>query len=153
MNTLPMPNLKSAMNASMLGTARVPTAAPQQHDQLVKQTETWVSQTFFGTMLKQMRESPFKSEIFSGGQGGQAFSGLHDQHLSEHMARGAGKKLVNAIVRQIEANNAYKKQAAEKAGTTETTEKSQKTDNNKPEEQNSRNTRKLNHNGASTLRA
>ena len=82
-----------------------------QHEQLVDQTRTWVAQTFFGTLLKQMRDSPFKSDIFSGGQGGQAFSSLHDQHLAEHMARGAGSKLVNSIVRRIEANAAYSKHA------------------------------------------
>lgn len=82
-----------------------------EHDKLVEQTRTWVGQTFFGTLLKQMRESPFKSELFSGGAGGQAFSQLHDQRLAEHMARGAGTKLVNAIVRRIEANTAYRKHA------------------------------------------
>lgn len=81
-----------------------------EHDKLVEQARTWVGQTFFGTLLKQMRESPFKSELFSGGSGGQAFSQLHDQRLAEHMARGAGTKLVNAIVRRIEANTAYAKQ-------------------------------------------
>lgn len=83
-----------------------------EHEQLVEQTRTWIGQTFFGTLLKQMRDSPFKSELFSGGQGGQAFSSLHDQQLAEHMARGAGSKLVNAIVRRIEAAAAYRKQAA-----------------------------------------
>jgi Rod binding domain-containing protein len=82
-----------------------------EHDQLVEQTRTWVGQTFFGTLLKQMRDSPFKSELFSGGQGGDAFASLHDQQLSEHMARGAGSKLVHAIVRRIEAAAAYRKQS------------------------------------------
>jgi Rod binding domain-containing protein len=82
-----------------------------QHEQTVEQTRTWVAQTFFGTLLKQMRNSPFKSELFSGGQGGQAFAGLQDQHLAEHMARGAGSKLVNGIVRRLEAQHAYRKQA------------------------------------------
>lgn len=97
-------------------TGRFATAAKSEHDQLVDQTRTWVAQTFFGTLLKQMRDSPFKSELFSGGQGGQAFSGLHDQQLAEHMARGAGSKLVNGIVRRIEANAAYRKQAVQDAG-------------------------------------
>jgi hypothetical protein len=57
-----------------------------------------------------MRNSPFKSELFSGGKGGEAFGGLQDQRMAEHMARGAGSKLVNSIVRRIEANAAYRKQ-------------------------------------------
>jgi Rod binding domain-containing protein len=84
-------------------------AAQSDHDKLVKQAQIWVSQTFFGTLLKQMRQSPFKSELFSGGRGGQAYSELYDQHLADRMARGAGTKLVNSIVRKIEAKAAYRK--------------------------------------------
>ena len=105
------------LRAAGLGDAsRYAAQPPGRHEQLVSQTQTWVAQTFFGTLLKQMRESPFKSDLFSGGQGGQAFGGLYDQHLAEHMARGAGSKLVNGIVRRIEANAAYRKQAVENAG-------------------------------------
>jgi Rod binding domain-containing protein len=60
-------------------------------------------------LLKQARDNPFKSELFSGGQGGDAFGSLYDQKMAEHMSRGTGKKLVNAIVRKIEAANAYAK--------------------------------------------
>jgi Rod binding domain-containing protein len=87
-----------------------PGAASTQHDKLVKQTQSWVSQTFFGTLLKQMENSPFKSEMLSGGRGGEAFSSLYHQRLAEHMAKGAGGKLVNSIVRRIEAKAAYQKQ-------------------------------------------
>jgi Rod binding domain-containing protein len=84
--------------ASAIGKAR------SQHDpQLLKQSQRLVSQAFFGTMLKQMHDSPFKSEIFSGGRGGQAFSTLLDQHLSDHMgASGSGRKLVEAVVKKME---------------------------------------------------
>jgi Rod binding domain-containing protein len=93
-------------------TARLakPGATSTQHDKLVKQTRNWVAQTFFGTLLKQMEDSPFKSEMLSGGRGGQAFSSLYHQRLAEHMSKGAGSKLVNSIVRRIEAKTAYQKQ-------------------------------------------
>ncbi len=107
---------RSLRPAALGDAGRFVTHPAGQHEQLVDQTRTWVAQTFFGTLLKQMRDSPFKSEIFSGGQGGQAFSGLQDQHLAEHMARGAGSKLVNSIVRRIEANAAYRKQSIEGLG-------------------------------------
>lgn len=81
-----------------------------QHDRLVQQAQKWVAQTFFGTMLKQMRQSPFKSELFSGGRGGQAFNEMLDQRLVEHMSRGAGKQLVQVIARKLEAGAAYRKQ-------------------------------------------
>jgi Rod binding domain-containing protein len=82
-------------------------AASSQHEKLSGQAQKWVSQTFFGTMLKQMRNSPFKSKLFEGGRGGEAFQSLYDQRLADHMARGAGHKLVNAITRKIEARKAY----------------------------------------------
>jgi|ERR1041384_4065389 Rod binding domain-containing protein len=69
-------------------------------DDLTAAAQKVVSQTFFGNILKQMRESPFRSELFDGGRGGQAFASLYDQHMADHMARGVGKKLVNSIVRR-----------------------------------------------------
>ncbi|HEY8666719.1 MAG TPA: rod-binding protein [Tepidisphaeraceae bacterium] len=82
-----------------------------EHRRITQQAEKWVSQTFFGTLLKQMHEGPFKSDLFEGGRGGQAFSSMYNDRLAEHMARGAGSKLVKGIVRQIEGRNAYRKQA------------------------------------------
>ncbi len=75
----------------------------QQHDQLVKYSKVWVAQTFYGEMLKQMRNSPFKSELFSGGRGGQVFQNQLDQKLAERMTSGKfGDRLVQSIVRKIE---------------------------------------------------
>jgi len=82
-----------------------------EHERLTKQAEKWVAQTFYGTLLKQMHESPFKSDLFDGGRGGQAFSSLYDQQLADRMSRGAGGKLVKNIVRRIEGPKAYKKHA------------------------------------------
>ena len=93
-----------------LNSAHVKGSTTSQHDRLVKQTQTWVAQTFFGTLMKQMRDSPFKSDLLDGGRGGQAFSELYDQHLSERMSRGAGSHLVNSIVHRIEARAAAVKQ-------------------------------------------
>src|ERR1700677_4317839 len=31
----------------------------QEHEELVKQTQKWVSQTFYGELMKQMHNSPF----------------------------------------------------------------------------------------------
>ena len=85
--------------------------AQSQDAQLDAQARQLVSQTFFGTMLKQMRDSPFKSDLFEGGRGGQAFSSLYDQRLVEQMSRGAGKKLVDSIVKRFkQAKGAYAKQ-------------------------------------------
>jgi len=64
--------------------------------------QKWVAQTFFGPLLAQMRNSPFKSELFSGGRGGEAFAALFDQHLAERMARSVRHGLAQSIVRHIQ---------------------------------------------------
>ena len=111
MNTAKMIDIPAVKNTKV-NSAMLRGAKPQlsEHDQLKKQAETLVAQTFFGTLLKQMRESPFKSEMFSGGRGEQAFGPMYDQVLSQRMAHGAGSKLVNALVRKLEANKSYAKQ-------------------------------------------
>jgi Rod binding domain-containing protein len=85
----------------------------QQHTQLVKTTRVWVAQTFYGEMLKQMRQSPFKSEMFDGGRGGEAFQGQLDEKLAERMSSSAsGEKLVQSIVKKLEANKRHSHVAA-----------------------------------------
>jgi len=85
---------------------------PNQHDQLVKQTEKWVAQTFYGTLLKQMRDSPFHSDLMEGGDGGKTFETMFDQRLADHMSHHAGGKLVRSIVKKIESAQAAKKYAS-----------------------------------------
>jgi Rod binding domain-containing protein len=85
-----------------------------RHLALVKQTQKWVAQSFYGTMLKQMRKSPFHSEMFDGGRGGQMFHALMDQQLAGHMSQRTAPGLVNAIVQKIEGGRAtasYKQQS------------------------------------------
>ena len=91
-------------------TEGMPKADGSSGKALEEQAQKWVSATFFGTILKQMRESPFKSEIFSGGRGGQAWGQLYDQQMADRMSRGVGQKLVKSIVRKLEARSAYEKQ-------------------------------------------
>jgi len=81
-------------------------AGLKQHKELVKQAQKWVSNAFYGTLLRQMRKSPFKSEIFDGGRGGEMFTTLLDQQLSDRMSGAAPDPLVKAIVSKIEGNKA-----------------------------------------------
>jgi Rod binding domain-containing protein len=110
------PNHPSAAELLPLGEAQYQHISSRQpkteNDKIHETARKWVAQTFYGAMLKQMRESPFKSEIFSGGRGGQAFSTMLDQHLADHMSRSAGSKLVNAIARKLQAKAGYARQAA-----------------------------------------
>jgi Rod binding domain-containing protein len=81
-------------------------SATARHERLTRYAEQLVAQSFFGTLLKQMRDSPFRSELFDGGRGGQTFGALLDQRLAERMSRGAAAPLVRSIVRQIEGKSA-----------------------------------------------
>src|SRR5437868_11566428 len=97
-----------ALNFATKAPATTPLA---RHRHLTREAEKLVSQTFFGTLLKQMHDSPFKSSLLDGGRGGQAFQPLMDQHLADRMARASGKKLVCGIVRQLEGREEYRKQS------------------------------------------
>lgn len=78
-------------------------STPTLRERLRPVAEEWVGQTFFGALLKQARSNPLsdKEGPFSGGRGGQAFSGLFDQHMAEHASKGMGGKLVDVLVDQI----------------------------------------------------
>ena len=98
----------NGINADMvqsLSTSTTPTtpSTPARAERLRPVARQWVSQTFFGTMLKQARESPLvdKDSPFSGGRGGEAFTSLLDQHLATTSAEGVGGDLVEAIVDRL----------------------------------------------------
>lgn len=88
--------------------------APLPH--LEKAAHELIAQTFFGTLLKQTHNSPFKSDLFSGGRGEEAFAPMYDQHMAQRMARGAGEQLVRPIVKKFQkaAEEAYRKQQMKK---------------------------------------
>jgi Rod binding domain-containing protein len=78
-----------------------------QHEKLIVQTRKWVAMSFFEPMLQQMRNSPFRSDLFDGGSAGKAFESMYDERLSEKMASDASDTLVQSIVRKIEGGRAY----------------------------------------------
>ena len=88
-----------------------------EHEQIERQAQRLVAQVFFAPLLKQMHDSPFRSELFDGGRGGQAFSQLADEQMVDRMARSASAQgLVKSIVRQLEAKKAYAKQGQKRGG-------------------------------------
>jgi Rod binding domain-containing protein len=78
-----------------------------RHEKLIQETRKWVGLSFFEPILKQMRNSPFRSDLLDGGSGGRAFASLYDQRLAERMASDASDTLVKSIVRRIEGSQAY----------------------------------------------
>lgn len=77
-------------------------AESRPEEKLEVQVKNWLGQTFFGTLMKQMRESPFKSELFSGGRGGDAFGSLYDGQMAQRMAQGLGTRIARPIVKKLE---------------------------------------------------
>lgn len=77
------------------------TEEPARDKELRQKAQILVNQFFIGTMLKQMRDSPFKNEMFSGGKGGEAFQGLFDQRLSERAGGRVASSLVDSLVKGL----------------------------------------------------
>ncbi len=85
-----------------------------RHDKLIQQTRKWVAISFFQPMLDAMRNDPFASKLFDGGDAGKAFGTMFDERLAEKMSSGASDTLVQSIVRKIEGGKAYARQSAGK---------------------------------------
>jgi Rod binding domain-containing protein len=106
---VPLPTTRpGASQPIVLHTGRGPLS---RHEKLVQETRKWVALSFFEPILKQMRDSPFRSNLLDGGSGGKAFESLYDQRLAERMASDASDSLVKSIVRRIEGSQAYARQA------------------------------------------
>jgi Rod binding domain-containing protein len=73
-------------------------AGSNDPDQMRKTAEQLVGMTFFLPLLKMARESPFKTELFHGGQGEEAFGAQLDEVLADRLGHRAGNGLVDAIV-------------------------------------------------------
>jgi Rod binding domain-containing protein len=103
---------KPTLRAESARTDVIAAARLTPHGELQAQAQNLIGTTFFATMLKQMHDSPFKSDLFSGGRGGQAFSGLYDQHLAQRMASRSAAKLTRPIVKKykLAADAAYERQ-------------------------------------------
>ena len=67
--------------------------------ELQKTAEQLVNSLFMGTMLKGMRNSPFKDDLFSGGKAGNAYAGMFDQQLTQHAGGGLAQDLVRSMVK------------------------------------------------------
>jgi Rod binding domain-containing protein len=91
---MPMPSTLKHNEKTVLEPRNHPLS---KHEKLVQQTRKWVATSFFEPMLKQMRESPFHSNLFEGGEAGKAFESMYDERLSEKMASDATDTLVQSI--------------------------------------------------------
>ena len=75
---------------------------PDQRDQkLHDHAAKVVGQTFMGTLLKQMRSSPYADNRFSGGSAGGSYTALFDMHISEIAGQRLARNLSEAIARTL----------------------------------------------------
>lgn len=75
--------------------------APGKQAELRQAAEQFVSSAFVLPLLAQMRDDPFRSDLFHGGQGEDAFQSQLDTILADRITRGARFPLVDTIVDKI----------------------------------------------------
>ncbi|WP_428388811.1 hypothetical protein [Mucisphaera sp.] len=63
--------------------------------------EKMIAGMFIEPVLKQLRNGPFKTEMFSGGMGEEVFGAQLDTELSMRMARSANWPLVDSLVDEL----------------------------------------------------
>src|SRR5580765_6522503 len=71
--------------------SRVPAAGGRDTPELREAFTDFVGQTFFGELVKQMRETVHKSEFFHGGMGEDIFQTQLDQIMVERMSKTSAK--------------------------------------------------------------
>lgn len=73
----------------------------ERNEQLKTAAEQLLAMAFYQPLLKQAREVPFKSELFHGGFGEQAFGAQWDQAIAERLARRDMSGLKQRLVEQM----------------------------------------------------
>lgn len=77
-------------------------ADPQKRDELLRQrVDELVGLTFYGTLLKTMRNSPLKGPYGHGGRGEEVFRGQLDLLLAQQAGRASRFSLNEAIYRRL----------------------------------------------------
>ncbi|HUW59340.1 MAG TPA: rod-binding protein [Planctomycetota bacterium] len=85
-------------------------------DDLEKQVGRFVSGTFFGMMLKAMRDTVSEDGLMSGGRGEHVFRGMFDMELTERFSESSNFPLIEAAVRQLSGRAVYRKQMPHRVG-------------------------------------
>jgi len=73
-------------------------------DRVREAAEQLVGIALIKPLLEQARENPFKTELFHGGPGEEAFGAQLDQHLADRMAKRAGGSIVDAVMNRWNQN-------------------------------------------------
>jgi Rod binding domain-containing protein len=79
-----------------------PGAADQARSALRRAADELVGEVFYGTLLRQMRQSPLKGKYGHGGRGEEVFQGQLDSLLAARAGRAGESTLVDAVVARLE---------------------------------------------------
>ena len=90
--------------ASPLKESKADEAAIKAEEKATKAAQDLVAITFIQPMFKIARQDPFKSEMFHGGAAEDAFGAQLDDLMADQMVKADGMGLVQAVKRQILAN-------------------------------------------------
>lgn len=85
--------------AGMLGERMEASQADAQEAELRDTARQFIGLAFYFPMLQQMRQDPFRTELFHGGFAEDAFANQMDQTLADAMSSRDSSGLVDAIVR------------------------------------------------------
>jgi Rod binding domain-containing protein len=92
-------DINPAKTSSLPATAAKPLDRPwliraDHSNNLEAQSQIFVSQFFFGTLLKQMRSGSMGTGMFDGGSGGKSFQSMLDQRLAEGMSNTPAGRII-----------------------------------------------------------
>jgi len=76
------------------------TASPEEREKLVKDIREFVGQTFYGTLMKQMRSEMNPDNPFNGGKAAKTFGTQLDQLLISRWAQSSRFEVADKIARQ-----------------------------------------------------
>jgi Rod binding domain-containing protein len=77
------------------------TGVDDRNQQLETAAEQLLAMAFYQPLLKQAREVPFKSELFHGGFGEDAFGAQWDQAIAERLAKRDTSGLKQRLIEQM----------------------------------------------------
>lgn len=92
-------NASATDNLTAAGATRA-----QAHKSLRTAADELVGEVFYGTLLRQMRDSSLKGKYGHGGRGEEIFQGQLDSVLASRAGRAGGSQLADAIVDRFERN-------------------------------------------------
>lgn len=94
-------NTDMLVNASATGAPNT-TSAEHAKGELREAAQKLVGEVFYGTLLRQLRDSALKGEYGHGGRGEEVFRGQLDQVLASRAGTSGDNELTDALVKRFE---------------------------------------------------